>query len=67
MDKIVELVIEALSEDAREESRFDAAGFANFFPEEKADNVGYAWGWYNSIRDGHNTVDDMIKDRAINQ
>lgn len=44
-----DLLSEALAEDAREGSRFDADGFSNFFPEEGRDcpaMVAEAWRLY---------------------
>jgi hypothetical protein len=48
---ILELVNEAMREDAREGSRFDAEGFSNFFPEEESLIVGAAWEVYNANHD----------------
>lgn len=50
-NKVAELVKEAREEDAREGSKFDAAGFANFFPEENKTDpeaVEQAWRVYEN-------------------
>jgi len=41
-----ELFLEALAEDKREGGRFDAIGFAQFFPEDHIDDVRDAWRRY---------------------
>lgn len=43
------LAREALEEDKREHGRFDAAGFANFFPEHNEQDVLDAWHIYDAI------------------
>jgi hypothetical protein len=48
--RISEIVKEALDEDAREGSRFDAEGFSNFCPEEAPADVHAAWLIYDDIR-----------------
>lgn len=45
-----ELLNEALEEDRREGSRFDAWGFQAFFPEEDEDDVFEAWRLYQAHR-----------------
>jgi hypothetical protein len=42
----LELLAEATEEDRREGSRFDAWGFAAFFPEEDPETVREAWVLY---------------------
>jgi hypothetical protein len=58
--KVVEMIVEALSEDARQGSRFEADGFANFFPETNDEDIREAWLEYENIRDGHNTPSEVI-------
>ncbi len=48
--RISEIVREALLEDEREGSRFDAEGFSNFCPEEAPADVHEAWLLYDTIR-----------------
>lgn len=45
----LEIVREALAEDAREGSHFDATGFDQFNPEEKPETVRAAWLIYDEI------------------
>lgn len=45
----IEIVQEALAEDAREKSHFDATGFDNFCPEEQPETVREAWSIYDQI------------------
>jgi hypothetical protein len=61
MHKVIELVIEALSEDAREHSKFDASSFEAFFPEEPIADVAEAWARYCAIHEGNETINDLIK------
>ena len=46
---IRELVREALAENEREGSKFDADGFANFFRGEDPDKVRDAWWLYDQV------------------
>ena len=49
---IDELVHEALAEDDRSGSHFDAIGFAQFFPEDDPAAVRAAWWTYDEIVNG---------------
>jgi hypothetical protein len=57
----IKLVQEALAEDARERSHFDATGFHQFFPEENEDTVRQAWLIYDQIVNG--SVDQIVNGR----
>jgi hypothetical protein len=65
MHKIVELVIEALSEDYRnDKGSFDEDGFRAFFPEERTEDVTEAWREYSAIQRGE-PIADMIAGYAV--
>jgi hypothetical protein len=70
MHKVIELLVEALSEDAREASAkradgFSADGFMAFFPEEDAEDIEQTWIEYASIRDRHKTLHQVIAEYAV--
>jgi hypothetical protein len=57
---VIELVKQALAEDALKGSKFDAHGFSNFFPGEDPDYVGSAWVIYDEIRSGGKKLEDFV-------
>lgn len=46
---VADIVREALAEDEREGSHFDAEGFSNFCPEEDPEDIRAAWLLYERI------------------